>query len=100
MRLDTKPPGGRPPLRTVTEIAETLGITHQQLSKALLREGAPQAVLRGSEVGHRVAGKNRVWYEPKEVIRWYRSAVLPDDPAEQRRKYFRDYYRDHYARKP
>lgn len=89
------PPKGRPPLRTVTEIAEVLGITPQQLMWALRREGAPQAVMRGREEGHKT-GLGRVWYEPREVVRWYRATVLPDDPAAKRRQYHRDYYAKHY----
>lgn len=72
MRLDNTKPGGRPPLRTVTEIAETLGIATTKLSWALRSDAAPRPALRGSEAGHCVTGKNRVWYEPKAVIRWWR----------------------------
>lgn len=73
MRLESNPPRGRPPLRTVTEIAEMLGITCQKLMWALKRDGAPMPALRAAEAGHHVTGNNKVWYEPKAVIRWYRS---------------------------
>lgn len=93
----TFPPGGRPPLRTVTEIAEVLGITKQQLMWALKREGAPQPVIRSREANH-YTGLGRVWYEPRDVVRWYRATVLPDDPAAKRRQYHRDYYAKHYKK--
>lgn len=70
MRLDNKPPQGRKPLRTVTEMAEILNVPFGSLVKALQKEGAPQKIT-ALELGHSVAGKNRVWYEPKAVIRWW-----------------------------
>lgn len=73
MRLDKqKPDGTRKPLRTVSEIAEILGIATTKLSRALSDPNAPKGMTAKS-LGHCVAGKNRVWYEPFEVIRWYRS---------------------------
>jgi hypothetical protein len=80
MRLDNNPPQGRKPMRTVSEIAEILGIATTKLSHALTRPDAPKGVTAKS-LGHTVAGKNRVWYEPKEVIRWYRTlACIPAVP--------------------
>lgn len=72
MRLQTTRPQGNKPLRTVSEIAEMLGITHQRLAHALKRDGAPAAAMTGASGGHSVVGKNRVWYEPRAVIVWYR----------------------------
>lgn len=60
-----------PPLRTSSEIAEILGVTSQHLVWALQQEGAPQPRIRSSKAGH-LTGRSRVWYEPREVIRWYR----------------------------
>jgi len=71
MRLDQFPPQGRKPLRTVTEIADILGITPQRLARDLADESAPGKITARS-LGHNVAGKNRVWYEPKEVIKWWK----------------------------
>jgi len=80
MRLDNNPPQGRKPLRTVSEIADMLGIATTKLSHALAKPGAPKGITAKS-LGHTVAGKNRVWYEPKEVIRWYRTlACIPAVP--------------------
>lgn len=70
MRLDNKPPQGRKPLRTCTEIAEMLGVSRMTLVHALQDESAPTKVT-SKEMGHNVVGKNRVWYEPKAVIRWW-----------------------------
>lgn len=72
MRLDNTKPQGRKPMRTVSEIAEILGIATTKLSHALRKPDAPKGVTAKS-LGHSVAGKNRVWYEPGEVVRWYRS---------------------------
>lgn len=82
----------RPPLKTLSEIAEHLGIAPTRLMWALKREGAPQPVMRANDFGHHVTGNNRVWYEPKAVVKWFKENVLPDDPAEKRRQYFRDYH--------
>lgn len=71
MRLDKFPPQGRKPLRTVTEIADILGVTTQSLAKELADESAPRKITALS-LGHTVAGKNRVWYEPKAVIKWWK----------------------------
>lgn len=84
-----------PPLRTVAEIAEMLGITHQRLQWALRREDAPQMIFRGKEVSHSTR-PNRVWYEPRAVIRWYKDVVIPDDLAHPERAYHREYYAEHY----
>lgn len=84
----SRPP--RPPLRTVTEIAEMLSIPLMQLQHALRREGAPQPSIRANEAGHRIS-PGRVWYEPKTVIKWYREVVIPDDQANARRLYHREY---------
>jgi hypothetical protein len=86
----------RPPLRTVSEIADMLGIPHQRLAWALTRDGAPACVMRGEEHGHYAAGARKVWYEPREVMRWYRDVVTPDDLAQERRIYHRNYYSGHY----
>jgi len=73
MRLDRYPFGGRKPLRTVTEIAEILGVSTQRLTHDLRRDpDAPQEKMRGSTHGHHNIGKHRVWYDPVEVVRWYR----------------------------
>ena len=71
MRLDKFPPQGRKPLRTVTEIADILGVTTQSLAKELAADSAPRKITALS-LGHTVAGKNRVWYEPKAVIKWWK----------------------------
>lgn len=71
MRLDKNPPQGRKPLRTVTEIADILGVTTQKLARDLADESAPQKFTAHS-LGHTVAGKNRVWYEPNAVIKWWK----------------------------
>lgn len=57
--------GSKPPLRTVTEIAETLNVTKEKLSWALKDVDAPKAIFR-------TKGYGKVWYEPKTVICWYR----------------------------
>lgn len=72
MRLQKTRPQGNKPLRTVSEIAEMLGITRQRLAHALKRDGAPAVAFTGAIAGHSVVGKNRVWYEPRAVIAWYR----------------------------
>lgn len=88
MKLPTKKSETRPPLRTVSEIAESLGITQQALQQALCREDAPKPRVRGSEMGHRKAG--RVWYEPREVVSWFRA--LPQKSEEDRKEKLRQYY--------
>ena len=71
MHLDKLPPQGRKPLRTVSEIAEILGVTTQKLGIELKDPTAPER-FTASYLGHTVAGKNRVWYEPKAVIKWWK----------------------------
>ena len=89
----------RPPLRTVTEIAEILGVTMQTLMWALRDADAPKPAMRSNQMSHTVVGRNRVWYEPKAVIRWYRTRTPapPVTKSEKRRDYFREYYRTHYS---
>lgn len=84
-----------PPLRTVAEIAEILGIPYQRLQRALMREGAPQRMFRGNDVSH-TSNPNRVWYEPRAVIRWYKDVIIPEDLAHPDRAYRREYYAEHY----
>lgn len=61
----------RPPLRTATEIAQMLGVTVQALSRAMMRDpAAPKPVMVAKQVGH-VTGRNRVWYEPVAVFKWW-----------------------------
>ena len=86
----------KPPLRTVSEIAEMLGISTQQLMWALKHADAPAPGLRAEQASHCVTGNNKVWYEPRSVIRWYK-ARTPSDNAEKRREYHRNYYREHYS---
>jgi hypothetical protein len=63
-------PRGLLPPRTVSEIAEMLGISKQQLIGALRSApDAPKPVLRNCIVN----GGSRVWYEPRAVIKWYRA---------------------------
>lgn len=78
----------RPPLRTVSEIAESLGVSQQTLQAALRRDGAPKPCIRGSDASHKKAG--RVWYEPREVIVWFKS--LPPEDPEARKEKQRAYY--------
>ena len=86
MRLRSmKSNGPKPPLKTVTEIAELLGIYRTKLVWALKRENAPQPRMRNYEMGNFVNGPGRVWYEPKEVIKWYKENAKADDPEEIRR---------------
>lgn len=61
--------GGLPPVKTVTEIAEMLGVTKMQLIGALRQPDAPKAALRNRTVN----GGNHVWYVSKEVVMWYRA---------------------------
>lgn len=68
MRLNKFNRPGRVPLRTVSEIADILGISKQKLTRGLMDESAPIGIPAKS-LGHKYAGANRVWYEPKEVIR-------------------------------
>ena len=89
MKLDKFPPQGRAPLRTVSEIADMLGIERMQLVWALKRDGAPTPALRGSVARH-VTGQGRVWYEPCAVIKWWREFEATD-PAAARRQYHREY---------
>ena len=84
----------RPPLRTVSEIAEVLNITQQALQVALRREDAPKPRIRGAELSHKKAG--RVWYDPREVVIWFR-ALSPEDP-EARKEKLREYYRNNAER--
>lgn len=92
MKLETERHSGpRKPLRTVSEIADMLGIAITQLSWALKRDGAPRPVFRGIEAHHHT-GKGRVWYEPGAVIRWWREYEATD-PAKHRREYHREYSR-------
>ena len=82
----------RQPLRTVAEIAEVLGIPWQRLQRALMREDAPKKAFRSKEMSH-ATGPNRVWYEPRAVIRWYTDVVIPDDLAHPERAYRRAQYK-------
>lgn len=65
--------GRRPPLRTVTEIAEMLGVPRTTLVRALHQDPtAPSSVIRGRDAGHYVTGEGKVWYEPRAVMRWWK----------------------------
>lgn len=58
-----------PPLRTLTELAEEVGMSRQQLSMALRFspvDVVPQVRIRTGDNG-RVA-----WYEPVEFRRWWK----------------------------
>ncbi len=95
-KMGRRPHTPRPPLRTVTEIAEILGVTMQTLMWALRDADAPKPAMRPNEHGHVVVGQNRVWYEPKEVLRWYKIRLANEpkvDAPGERRVYFREYYR-------
>ena len=97
MRLTTMGNNTRkPPLRTVTEIAEILGVSTQKLMWALKDADAPQPGIRAEKASHCVTGNNKVWYEPKAVVRWYKARTVNDN-AEKRREYHREYYRTHYS---
>ncbi len=73
MRLDRQKNGERKPLRTVTEIAEILGVTAQRLVRDLRQDPeAPREKMRGNTHGHYNIGRHRVWYDPEEVVRWHR----------------------------
>ena len=76
--------GPRPPLKTLSEIAKILGINNSKLVWALKREGAPQKKLMNNLVNNFFAGQKRVWYEPKEVIKWYKENCKADDPEQIR----------------
>lgn len=65
-----KPTPRRLPLRTVTEIAEMLGVSKNQMVIALRATDAPKPTMRSREFGHM---NSRVWYEPGEVMRWWRA---------------------------
>ncbi len=86
----------KPPLRTVSEIAEMLGISTQQLMWALKDADAPAPSMKAAQASHCVTGNNKVWYEPKSVVRWYRSRPA-DFAADKRREYHRKYYRENYS---
>ena len=90
MRLDKTKPGGRPPLRTVAEIAEALGIPISRLVWALQHESAPKPKLHWKTASHQVS--KHVWYDPKEVVRWFREFDGSDlDKAAVRREYHQEY---------
>lgn len=100
MRLERNQPRRRlrlPPLRTVSEIAEHIGIATTQLVWALNRDGAPQAALRALDAVHLVTGNNKVWYEPRAVIKWWRDFEA-NDSAAARREYHRNYRRKRAAK--
>lgn len=58
----------RPPLRTVKEIAETLGIHWMSLANALRAENAPQPMQRTP---------NGTYYVAAEVLRWWHQRPTP-----------------------
>ena len=90
MRLEKKPPGGHPPLRTVTELAEMLGVAVSQLTHALQHESAPKHKLHWKDAGHHL--HKRIWYDPKEVIPWFRNFVgSAADKGAVKRKYYQEY---------
>jgi hypothetical protein len=62
--------GSKPPLKTVCELAEILGVSTKSLGQALTKD--PTAP--GCSVDNRaraVAVKKR-WYEPRAVIAWWK----------------------------
>jgi len=62
--------GRRKPLRTMTEIAEILGVHLNTLSKAMAHDDrAPKPVINNR---HRSVASPCKWYEPGEVVRWWR----------------------------
>ena len=68
----------RPPLHSVAEIAEELGVTVGRLHAALSRPDAPPVRLI-SGIGH-PRGKHR--YVKAEVVRWYRTLTASHTPTE------------------
>lgn len=79
MRLEKRAGRGnlprRAPARTVTEIAAMLGIHMMKLQWAFRKyPNPPKPLFKGDAISH-MTGRNRVWYDPKEVIRWYRTVT-------------------------
>jgi len=82
MRFDIMKKRGayRPPLWKLSEIARTLGISKQKLSGALRKsKAAPKPRIREDENYSYPKKTGRVWYEPSEVIKWWRNRT--DDGA-------------------
>lgn len=83
-----------PPLRTVSELADMLGVSQQMLAGALRRAGAPAPFVRRGErhkclhTGARmqclcpvVRPFDRTLYEPREVLRWWRQTHKDAPPG-------------------
>lgn len=66
-----KEKGYMPPLRTIDEIAEELGLTRAKLA-ALIRDfDGPKSKLKHSNNRTTKA----TWYDPVEVRRWYKGVI-------------------------
>ena len=76
----------RPPLRTVTEIAERLGVCPGLLGRLLNESDAPKCQLDGKALGNQLAAK---WYDPAQVVKWWR---LRDYQSPERSEYQAAYY--------
>ena len=65
-----KKEGPRKPLRTITEIAEILGISVQMLSKKMAQScNAPKPAVSNR---NKAVSRRYDWYDPGEVVRWWR----------------------------
>lgn len=62
---------GRPPLRTLKELADDLGVAPQRLAALLRWRDGPSAVRHTASLATRNA-----WYDPRAVRAWW--AGLPD----------------------
>lgn len=67
---EMRPAGGGSPLRTVTELAEILGVSRQALGRALKNDPDAPKCKRSNR--NSCAASRSDWYEPREVVRWYR----------------------------
>lgn len=69
--------GRRPPVRSLRELADDIGISAQHLSVILsVSPDAPQPRLRTRGW---VAGRN-TWFEPREFIAWWNARQKPTKP--------------------
>lgn len=62
----------RPPLRTLSECAEELGVSAHALGKALKQPGAPAPVLNNSNNG---SAFRVLWFNPRQVRDYWKGLV-------------------------
>lgn len=61
--------GARKPLKTITELADEIGIPARALSILMAKNNGPKPVFRTGVGSSTVSSKT--WYDPQEVKKWW-----------------------------